>query len=186
MSFDPDIFYDFTLMNLGEFLKKEVNKRGIEAMSKYPERFPEGYPDIIRTLWYAGQPNISTIEYPALKVFRMSCDSYRYKDGNGVRICNIVIEYSLGYPVLEILPNLLNWVDYHIQQLLLDYEYAEFPQGKAIQQDLRYMPDRSEYRTGVSPTTQEEFPFLRLIVRLRDDACPTPTNHKDQFNFNNC
>ena len=97
-----------------------------------------------------------------------------------------MIEYSLAYPILKQLPNLLNWVDHHVQQLLLDYEYAEFPQGKAIQKDLRYFPDRSEYRTGVSQTSQEEFPFLRLIVRLRDDACPSPTNHKDQFNFNQC
>lgn len=186
MSFDPDIFYDFTLINFGEFLKKNLNQRGEISMGKYPERFPNGFPMIVRTLWYAGQPNISLNEMPALKVFRMSTESHRYKDGNGVRLCNVVIEYSLGYPVLEILPNLLNWTDYHIHQLLLDYEYVEFPQGKAIQKDLRYFPDRSEYRTGVNTLTQEEFPFLRLIVRLRDDACPTPTNHRDQFNFNNC
>lgn len=185
MSSNPDIFYDFTLINLGEFLKRELNKRGRTAMSKYAERFPNGYPDVVRTVWLAGQPNISTAEYPALKIYRSGCDALRYGQGNGTRYCQVVIEYSLVYPVLEQLPNLLNWVDHNVLQLLLDYEYSEFPGGKPIQEDLKFVKDRSEYRTGISQLTQEEFPFIRFLVRLRDDACPKPTN-KDEFNFNNC
>lgn len=185
MSFEPNIFVDFTLQNLGDFLKDSLNERSIKSLSTRPEMFPQGYPPIVTNVFLADFPNMSTIEHSFLKIYRTNCESYRYKDGNGVRTCNVVIEYCLAYAELKAIPNLLNWVDFHIQQLLLNYEYAEFPIGKPIQEDLRFIPDRSEYRTGVNTLTQEAYPLLRLIVRLRDDACPTPRN-KEQFDFENC
>lgn len=185
MSFEPNLFYDFTLQNLAEFLKEGLNERGIAFMEKYAERFPHGFPAIVRSLYYAEQPNISIIENPSLCVYRLSCDSFRYKGGNGVRTCQVVIQYTLDYPNLESLPNILNWVDFHVHQLLLNYEYEEFVAGKPIQEDLRFIPDRTEYRTQVNVMTTESYPYLRWLIRLRDDACPTPRN-KDQFNFDNC
>lgn len=184
MSFEPDLFYDFTLMNLGEFLKEKLNEKALIAMDKYADRFPEGYPEVVRGLYYADMPNISVIEYPSLQLYRVSCESHRYKNGNGVRYCQVVIEYSLAYSNLNMLPNILNWVDYHLHRILLDYEYYEFPTGKPVQDDLRFISDRSEYRTGLNILSQEEYPYLRWVIRLRDDACPSPRN-REQFEFDN-
>lgn len=173
MSYQPDLFNDYVLLNLGTFIKNTLNERGRAEFQRRPDHYDGQIPNVVNAMYPLDFPSVSNLEYPVLKLQRLSCTSFRYGgNGNGVRNCNISITYSVTHPVLKLIPNLLNWVDYHIQQMLLEYELAH-PE-KPVDKSLLYQADRSEYRTMVNNMTQVEYPFLRILVNLREDYCYEP------------
>ncbi len=175
MSYAPDLFNDFVLLNLGVFLQKRLNERGVLEFRRQPDNFDGAIPNIVNAVYPLDFPSVSNLEYPVLKLQRLSCSSFRYGGGgSGVRSCNVSITYSVSHPVLKLVPNLLNWVDYHIQQLLLEYELNS-PE-KPVDKSLLFTADRSEYRTMVNNMTQLEYPFLRILFTLREDYCYDPAH----------
>ena len=183
MSYEPNLFQDYVLLNLGFFLQKNLNELGVVQFKKKPDLHDGSYPQIVRSVYPMDFPGISNLEYPVLKLQRLSCSSFRYTGGNGVRTCNVSITYSVTHPLLKILPNLLNWVDYHLQSLLLKNELTH--PDKPIQKDLLFAADRSEYRTLVNNATQIEYPFLRILTSLREDYCYVP-EHEELLLLEDC
>lgn len=105
--------------------------------------------------------NVPLTEFPLLKVYK---NRDIFKRNTLFRSSLGAITYSVNYPDLEILPNLLDWVGFQINKGLLNYEHAEH--------DLLPPPNNTgyscEYLLSFNEMTQQVYPFLRFNLEFKN------------------
>lgn len=116
---------------------------------------------IVRSIRNYDAFNVPLSEFPVLKVYK-NRDIYR--KGTFFRTSQGAITYSVSYPQLEVLPNLLDWVSYQINAGLIHYD--------KIEEDLLPMPNNEPYSAEHLLTLQEQtqtaFPFIRFNVNFKN------------------
>ena len=100
-------------------------------------------------------------EFPLLKVYP---NRDIYKKGTPFRIVTGTITYSVSYPNLKVLPNLLSWVSYQINLGLLHYSKED--------QHLLPPPNNesyvAEYLLSANELTNTVYSFLRFSFQYKD------------------
>lgn len=116
---------------------------------------------IIRSVKNYDAIGIPLSEFPLLKVYK---NRDIFKKGTLFRTSQASVTYSVSYPQLEILPNLLDWMSYQINLGLMTYERTE--------QDLLPPPNNEgyvgEYLLSANELTQAVFPFLRFNINFKN------------------
>ena len=116
---------------------------------------------IIRTVSNYDQIGCSLADLPLLKVYK---NRDIFKKGTLFRTSQGTITYTVSYPQLDVLPNLLDWISYQINLGLMTYEMAE--------NDLLPPPNNegysSEYLLTLSEQTQQVFPFIRFNINFKN------------------
>jgi len=146
---------DETVDYIAKYLYEYINK----DYSNYIEANP-GVQRIlgdvaIRTYRTCDTYNVSTPEFPLLKVYRTNDD---WRNDSLLRASNISITYSLLVPQQERLMPLLNWVSYELRKLLLTPSCKVKIDGGV----------RTQYRTMISEIGQNMFSFLRADISITD------------------
>jgi len=99
---------------------------------------------------------VSTPEYPLLKVYRVSDN---WKPQKLLRTSSISISYSLSLPQQERLMSLLNWISYEIRKHLLSPSFKV----KILEDGVR-----TQYRTMINEVGQAIHSFLRVDITIID------------------
>lgn len=148
--------------HLAHFLKDELNGayailRGIKPS------LPEGL--VVRSVRNYDAVNIPLSEFPLLKVYRTSDVFFP-----GTTKCRTsgAITYSLSYPQLDALPDLLYWVSKILNYSLLKYSRTH----KAAVPSNNITPYRTDYLLTVNEQQQVAYPFLRMGFEFLDTNDP--------------
>lgn len=119
---------------------------------------PEGI--VVRSIRNYDDPHVPLSEFPLLKVYR---NQDQFDRGGLSRNTSATITYSVSYPNLEELPDLLYWASYVVNKGLIQYNYEtqhlELPS-----------PNISQYLLTVNEITQAVYPFLRFQIRFLDQC----------------
>lgn len=153
---EPNLFYDEPCFKLANYLKDRLNNAVIRsntlpaildcAGNEVP--LPNDF-IIVNGIRSFREKNIPTMEYPVLRVYRISDN---FKNNTTTRISNAVVSYSLIMPNNLILLPILQWVSYEINYYLLD-SYTRT--GIMISEVGR----RAEYITEAGPPSFEHLNF---------------------------
>lgn len=154
------IFRDKALECLGNYLMNELNRIG-EELSKDVNALPL---QLVKTLWFSGIP-VSGIEYPLLKVYRLSTTGDR-KDGKLLSI--IRISYHIAFPDPIKLSGLLINVDKYLRQIIQTFGYVqdEYPMSVRVTS----FPERTDYSLASNIATQEVYSFISMIIQIEENV----------------
>lgn len=144
-------------LKLANYLRDYLNKSYAEQVLVNTE-LPSSI--VVRSIRNYDDPHVPLSEFPLLKVYRNQ-DQF---DRNGLsRNVNATITYSVSYPNLDELPDLLYWASYVINKALVQFNYEhqllELPS-----------PNISQYMLTVNEVTQAVYPFLRFQIRFLDQC----------------
>ena len=116
---------------------------------------------IVRSFKNYDAINVPLSEFPLLKVYK---NRDIFKKGTLFRTSQGTITYSVSYPQLEVLPNLLDWMSYQINLGLMTYEMAE--------NDLLPPPNNegyvADFLLSANEQTQQVFPFIRFNINFKN------------------
>jgi hypothetical protein len=116
---------------------------------------------IIRSVRNVDAINVPLSEFPLLKVYK---NRDIFKKGTLFRTSQGTITYSVSYPQLEVLPNLLDWMSYQINLGLMTYEMAE--------NGLLPPPNNegyvAEYLLSANEQLNVVFPFIRFNINFKN------------------
>jgi hypothetical protein len=152
----PNILVDETLEKIALYLKTYLNKA-------VPEDLKTKGILAVRTTMTADYMNVPLTEYPVLKLYRLSS---QYKRDLSLRTSMIALTYSLSYPHLKAVPGLLNFIDYHMMNALINWQFDE--ECMPYDYKLRMLPQNTEYRLLYNSFTQETTPFLRWMTSIEE------------------
>jgi hypothetical protein len=145
------------------FLANHLNKKLQEEAATQPELV-----DVlaVRTTRSWDDPRFPLSDCPILKCYKIN-DSYKF--GTLFRNSNARIVYIVSYPNLEVLPNLLDWVSYHINEGLLTFDMIE-PNVLAFTNN---QPYNANYLLTASEANQAIYPFLSFDISFKNyyDNC---------------
>lgn len=100
----------------------------------------------------AVNPDLS--RFPLLKVYRLS-DNFEY--GHPKSQTSFVISYCLSFPDQELLPGILRWVSWQLNEAL-----TQWKESKNCSPIITQGSFRSEYRIMVNELSQPVYAFLRF------------------------
>lgn len=146
----PNLEKDWLLEQLGSYLKRDMNRRGIEA----------GIRPVINTFYTYDNQAIAHDKYPVLTLVRTS-DNWK-RDGGGFN-SNIQIKYYLDYRNLQKHLGFSYWFSYHMHEALSAWTLGggQEAAGEYITYDMRarYYTDEVSYRESVH---QNREPYLAV------------------------
>jgi hypothetical protein len=145
---------------LANYLKTFINERFAEEIALPNSGIPSGT-TVIKSVRNYDDPSVPLSDFPLLKVYK-NRDIFR--KGTLFRNTQGTITYAVSYPQLQVLPNLLDWLSYQINNGLLNYEMAE--------NDLLPPPNDEgyvgEFLISANELTREVHPFLRFQINFKN------------------
>ncbi len=144
---DPlEEFAEFLAIGLNKRLPKDLLDKGYKTVNFVSTIEP---------------PALSNLETPALICNRMNATynmrgSYNFKS-------LVSISYIISYAMIQKLPNLLNFVQRNLYDLLCEYEFNRFNNNSSIT-----FPIRFEYRTTKGEIAQNQHSYLRTIINIQN------------------
>lgn len=149
---------------LAHYLTKELNEAYGRERQKNPS-LPNVY--IVRSFRSYDDLGVPLSEFPLLKVYR-NTDSF--KPGTLFRgPCQGTITYSVSYPNLKELPDLMYWVSWQINKGLL--KFFEDPLHQTPNKNLQNNFS-SQYLISANEVTNAVYPFLRFTFNFFDYYSP--------------
>jgi hypothetical protein len=143
---------------LSEYLRDNINQKYADAVAKNP-LLPQQY--VINGIRAWDDPSVSIAEFPLLKVYR---NSDNYKGANPYRSTQGTITYSVGYPNLEELPDLLSWMSMALNTALIEFS---FERNDCF--DIAQNPGRTvQYLLMANDAINAVHPFLRTNITFKD------------------
>ena len=117
---------------------------------------------VIQTTRNFDDPSVPLSAFPLLKVFRNQ-DTF---DGvTPYRMTSATISYSVAYPDLQELPDLLYWASWAINTALVEWSYDHNDTF-----DLKNNNRRNfQYLLTVNEVTQAIYPFIRASIMFKDN-----------------
>lgn len=151
---DKEFCYD-----LAQYLRDRLNERYQEERDKNTS-----LPDIIvvKNIRNFDDINIPLSEFPLLKVYRTS-ESYR--PGTLYTTCRAAITYSVTYPDLKTLPDLMYWMSKQINFLIHEYNKSRKQLLPSKIQNQNYS---AQYSLMANDLSQAVYPFLRFDIGFED------------------
>lgn len=145
--------------DLAVFLRDRINERYAYERTLNPD-----LPDIVvvKNIRNFDDINIPLSEFPLLKVYRTT-DTF--KGGTLLDNARAAITYSVSYPNLETLPDLLYWMGKQINFLMHEYNKSHkhlFP-TKIFNQTYT-----AQYALMANDLSQSVYPFLRFDIGFED------------------
>jgi hypothetical protein len=151
---------------LAKYLADYLNQSYANEVTKNTE-LPSGI--IVRSTRNWDDPSVPLSQFPLLKVYR---NSDTFDRGGLSRDTTATITYSVSYPNLETLPDLLYWASYVINKGLIRYQYT----NKSLIDFPSEQSNQAQYLLTVSESSNAVYPFLRFQIRFLDD-CLNFGNH---------
>jgi hypothetical protein len=145
---------------LGSFLTDELNQAYERLRLRRPTELPKSI--VVKTFRNFDDVNVPLSEFPLLKVYR---SSEMFRPGTSFRDVTGTITYSVSYPDLRTLPDLLYWVSYKLHYLMEKYDLTVnegLPQ-RDIQQN-----HNTQYLLTANELSQPIYPFLRFSFQFPD------------------
>jgi len=149
----PDV--DETVTYIAEYLFEYINKEYFAFIETHPG-VRQSLGDVaIRTYRTYDTYQVSTPEFPLLKIYRTSDV---WKPNKLLRTSNISISYSLVVPQQDKLMPFLNWISYQVNKHLLSSACK-----------VKVEPGvRVQYRTMINENGQNIYSFLRADITITD------------------
>ena len=145
---------------LALFLRDYINERYQELRKEKPD-LPEGL--IVRNTRNYDAVNVPLSEFPLLKVYRLRD---RFKRGSTTTDpTDAAITFSVAYPDLDRLPDLLYWIGKQINLGLHSYQRSTNHLLPPAQDNRDYTV---EYLLTANEQLQVVFPFLRVQIQFKD------------------
>ena len=145
------------------FLRDFINEKYKEAQEENTD-LPEGL--IIRNIRNYDAVNVPLAEFPLLKVYRLR-DRFK-RASETTDPTDAAITYSVAYPDLDKLPDLLYWMGRQINLGLHSYQRRDKSLLPPAQDNRDYTV---EYLLTANEQLQVVFPFLRIQIQFKDMAC---------------
>lgn len=150
---------------LADHIKESVNRQYLAVVEKKRAANPEtSFSDkiVIQTTRNFDDPSVPLSAFPLLKVFRNQ-DTF---DGvTPYSMTSATISYSVAYPDLQELPDLLYWASWAINQALIEWSYDHNDTF-----DLKNNNRRTfQYLLTVNEVTQAIYPFIRASILFKDN-----------------
>ena len=145
------------------FLRDFINEKYKEAQEENTD-LPEGL--IIRNIRNYDAVNVPLAEFPLLKVYRLR-DRFK-RASETTDPTDAAITYSVAYPDLDKLPDLLYWMGRQINLGLHSYQRRDKSLLPPAQDNRDYTV---EYLLTANEQLQVVFPFLRIQIQFKDIAC---------------
>ncbi len=142
------------------FLRDFINEKYREVQTANPE-LPEGL--IVRNIRNYDAVNVPLTEFPLLKVYRLR-DQFK-RASQTTDFTDAAITYSVAYPDLDRLPDLLYWMGRQINLGLHSYARTEKHLLPPPQENRDYTV---EYLLTANEQLQVVFPFLRTQIQFKD------------------
>ena len=124
---------------------------------------------VVRSTRNWDDPSVPLSEFPLLKVYR---NSETFDRGGLSRDTTATITYSVSFPNLEELPDLLYWVSYVLNKGLIQYQL----ENKSLVDFPSETTNVAQYLLTASDFNNAVYPFLRMQIRFLDD-CMNYGNH---------
>lgn len=170
----PNLYKDATVESLGNFVKDKLNQR-LQDYFSVPE-FLDDYNGIldplqlkeivaVNTLQIGDLPMTSTLEFPILKMYRISTTSKRVEN---YRESYISIMYGLNLPILEILPGFLNWICFYMDISIDEWQKTIYTQLNPFTRRDFIAPVQWNYSLLQANLTNEIIYSLRGNLMLRE------------------
>jgi hypothetical protein len=148
---------------LSEYLRDYINQKYKEKQEKNPS-LPSGL--IVRNTRNYDAVNVPLSEFPLLKVYRLR-DKFK-RAGTTTDPTDAAITYSVAYPDLDKLPDLLYWIGKQINLGLHSYQRSNNDLLPPAQDNRDYTV---EYLLTANEQSQVVFPFLRVQIQFKDMQC---------------
>jgi hypothetical protein len=145
---------------LSLYLKDYLNSEYAQARLENPS-LPDAL--IVRTAKEYDAINIPLSEFPLLKVYR-GRDSYR--KGTTIKDVSATLTYSLSYPELDVLPDLLTWVSEKLNYAFMAFQRDE----KSLLYTQNPSPLSVQYLLMANEQTRTVYPFLRADFTFRETS----------------
>lgn len=148
-------------LKLASFLRDFINREYVKARTLNPE-LQEGL--IVRNIRNYDAVNVPLSEFPLLKVYRLR-DTFK-RATETTDPTNAAITFSVAYPDLDKLPDLLYWVGKKINLALHSYSKSNLyllppPQDRNGDYTVEYLLTANEQ-------LQVVYPFLRVAIQFKD------------------
>lgn len=147
-------------LKIASFLKDHLNSEFAKVVAIQDSGIPEGTV-IVRSIRNFDDPTAPMSEFPLLKVYK---NRDIYQKGTLFRTSQGTITYAVSYPQLQVLPSLLDWVSYKLNEGLLMYSFTD--------QHLLPPPNNEQYVAehliSANELTREVFPFLRFSINFKN------------------
>lgn len=145
------------------YLRDFINQKYKAKQIKNPE-LPEGL--IIRNIRNYDAVNVPLSEFPLLKVYRLR-DKFK-RASETTDPTDAAITYSVAYPDLDKLPDLLYWIGKQVNLGLHSYQRTENNLLPPAQNNRDYTV---EYLLTANEQLQVVYPFLRTQIQFKDMQC---------------
>jgi hypothetical protein len=145
---------------LAVFLRDYINTKYNEAREVNPE-LPEG--TIIRNIRNYDAVNIPLSDFPLLKVYRLR-DTFK-RASFTTDPTDAAITFSVAYPDLDRLPDLLYWMGRQLNMALHSYAKRDLHLLPPPQDNRDYVV---EYLLTANEQMQVVYPFLRIQIQFKD------------------
>ena len=146
------------------YLRDYINEQYRKAQEAN-ESLPEGL--IVRNVRNYDAVNIPLSEFPVLKVYRLR-DRFK-RASETTDPTDAAITFSVSYPDLDVLPDLLYWMGRQINLALHSYARREKSLLPPPQDNRDYVV---EYLLTANEQIQAVFPFLRVQIQFKDFIGP--------------
>lgn len=146
------------------FLRDYINEKYRETQEANTN-LPEGL--IVRNIRNYDAVNVPLSEFPLLKVYRLR-DRFK-RASETTDPTDAAITYSVAYPDLDKLPDLLYWVGRQINLGLHSYQRRDKNLLPPAQENRDYTV---EYLLTANEQLQVVFPFLRVQIQFKDMIGP--------------
>jgi hypothetical protein len=145
---------------LAVFLRDYINTKYNEAREVNPE-LPEG--TIIRNIRNYDAVNVPLSDFPLLKVYRLR-DTFK-RASFTTDPTDAAITFSVAYPDLDRLPDLLYWMGRQLNMALHSYAKRDLHLLPPPQDNRDYVV---EYLLTANEQMQVVYPFLRIQIQFKD------------------
>lgn len=150
---DDILFHkDNTIEMLGLFLKDSLNRMYLDSSTKHGYNLGN---TIVRSVKFYDAFSQSNLEYPMLKVYRVSTN---FNDRSPTNYNTITINYSIVLPEQERLQPLLHGV-----AKAINYSLLSPTSSLKIQRGLTF-----QYRTLMSEISQSIYSFLTTNINIKE------------------
>ena len=149
---------------LAAFLRDFINEKYAEERVSKPA-LPQGV--IVRNIRNYDAVGVPLSEFPLLKVYRLR-DRFK-RASETTDFTDAAITYSVAYPDLDKLPDLLYWMGRQINLGLHSYQRRNKSLLPPAQENRDYT---IEYLLTANEQNQVVFPFLRCQIQFKDMAGP--------------
>jgi hypothetical protein len=143
---------------LANYLRDSVNEKYSRVVANNPS-LPGQY--VINGVRYFDDPSVPLSEFPLLKVYR---NTDIFDGATPYRTTQATITYSVAYPSLDELPDLLSWMSFALNKSLVEFSYERNDVFDLQQNNRRTFQHLLMFNDVINAV----HPFLRTSITFKD------------------